>query len=74
MSSTSCITRCSPIIARISCTQQKRVSARHLDQAEFFNAIGALPPQQRFWPHSNANLPSPPLPWMTAKRREQFNE
>jgi hypothetical protein len=25
---------------RISCTQQKRISARRRDQAEFFNAIG----------------------------------
>ena len=36
------ITRRSPIIDRIYCTQQKRISARRPDQAEFFNAICAF--------------------------------
>jgi hypothetical protein len=40
----SCITRRSPIIDRISCTQQKRISARRPDRAELFNAICAFRP------------------------------
>ena len=32
------------IIDRISSTQQKRISARRLNQAEFFNAIRRLQP------------------------------
>ena len=36
--------------------------------------LQAHPHRSAFARITNANLPSPSLPWMTAKRREQLNE
>jgi hypothetical protein len=56
---------------RISCTRQKRISARRLDQAEFFNAIRKYRPFVENLPNGSIRTHAFKMGAMNARKRRE---